>query len=107
MLELPDHVFPVAGLAIGFPAAQAPISKRLPLGMTCHPNRYSETDVRSQVAAYDQARAQDGSYPTQRLSAQFGRADSYGWSDDKARQYSQPERADFGAFVRARGFRLD
>ena len=27
--------------------------------------------------------------------------------DDKARQYAVPERADFGAYVRARGFRLD
>jgi nitroreductase/FMN reductase [NAD(P)H] len=31
----------------------------------------------------------------------------YGWSEDKARQYAVPERADFGAYVRARGFRLD
>jgi len=34
-------------------------------------------------------------------------AAEYGWSEDKARQYSKPERADFGAFVRAKGFRLD
>ena len=31
----------------------------------------------------------------------------YGWSEDKARQYAEPLRADFGAFVRAKGFRLD
>ena len=33
----------------------------------------------------------------------FGEDADYGWSEDKARQYSVPERADFGAFVRAQG----
>ena len=31
------------------------------------------------------------------------RAEFYGWSEDKARQYARPQRADFGAFVRAAG----
>ncbi len=31
----------------------------------------------------------------------------YTWSEDKARQYSKPERANFGAFIRAKGFRLN
>ena len=29
-----------------------------------------------------------------------------GWSEDKARQYSKSERADFGVFVRRKGFDL-
>ena len=41
---------------------------------------------------------------TSRASA---RAEFYGWSEDKARQYAVPQRADFGAFVRAQGFHLD
>jgi len=32
---------------------------------------------------------------------------SYGWSEDKPRQYAEPLRADFGAFVRVKGFRLE
>jgi len=34
-------------------------------------------------------------------------AETYGWSEDKVRQYAHPERADFGAYVRRIGFRLD
>ena len=30
----------------------------------------------------------------------------YGWSEDKARQYSVPERADFGTYIREKGFSL-
>jgi nitroreductase/FMN reductase [NAD(P)H] len=38
--------------------------------------------------------------------ARFGTSPTYGWSEDKARQYADPERADFGAFVRRIGFDL-
>jgi hypothetical protein len=31
----------------------------------------------------------------------------YGWSQDKARQYAEPRRTDFGSFVRAKGFCLN
>jgi nitroreductase/FMN reductase [NAD(P)H] len=44
---------------------------------------------------------------SQRYTDKFGQSDAYGWSEDKARQYSVPERADFGAFVRHKGFKLD
>ena len=38
--------------------------------------------------------------------ARWGDVAFYGWSEDKARQYGVPQRADFGAFVRKKGFRL-
>jgi hypothetical protein len=37
----------------------------------------------------------------------FGTAEFYGWSEDKVRQCAGPERADWGAFVRGKEFRLD
>jgi hypothetical protein len=46
-------------------------------------------------------------YSTQRSWKEFGTAKSYGWSEDKARQYARAERADFGQFVRQIGFKLD
>ena len=48
-----------------------------------------------------------GLFGTQRFVEKFGEDPDYGWSEDKARQYSVPERADFGAFVRASDFKLD
>jgi len=107
LLGLPDHVFPVAGLAIGYPAKAAQISKRLPLCTTVHFDRYDETGIQKAVAEYDQDRAATQPYQAQRFPDTFGVSDNYGWSTDKVRQYSQPERASFGAFVRAKGFSLD
>lgn len=102
LLHLPDHVFPFAGLAIGYPLEVPPITKRLPLGVTVHRDRYGEDDLRQAVETYDKTR----SYETQRFSETFGQSATYGWSEDKVRQYSQPERADFGDYIRSIGFDL-
>lgn len=107
LLKLPDHVFPVAGLAIGYPRAPAEIAKRLPLNATCHVDAYSEDHLREVVASYDRERAKAQPYDKQRLAEAFGVSENYGWSEDKVRQYSLPERAGFGAYIRAQGFCLD
>ncbi|WP_420347828.1 nitroreductase family protein [Pelagibius sp.] len=103
LLGLPDHVFPVAGLAVGWPAEAAPISPRLPLSVTLHENRFDEDGVREAVTAYDPSRR----YAAQRFVEDFGEDTAYGWSEDKTRQYAKPERTGFGAFIRGKGFRLD
>jgi len=106
ILALPPHVFPVAGMAVGWPAKPGVMSLRLPLEVTVHRDRFGETDIRNRIDAYDRRRGAVQPYARQRYEKDYGRADAYGWSEDKARQYSKPERADFGAFVRARGFDL-
>jgi hypothetical protein len=106
LLGLPDHVFPVAGLGVGIPATPAFVSARLPLGLTVHRDRYTDaTDEK--VRAYDKRRNGIFPYRAQRNVARFGEAKEYGWSEEKARHYAVPEREDFGAYVKRRGFRLE
>ncbi len=107
VLGLPQHVFPVAGLGIGWPSFEGVMSPRLGLDVSIHRDRYDETGLRDKIAAYDRRRNETQPYKTQRFVERFGSDPGYGWSEDKARQYSVPERADFGAFVRAKGFKLD
>ncbi len=107
LLGLPDHVFPVTGLTLGWPAGAGEVSLRLPLGVTLHEDRFGEAGLRQAVEAYDARRAELQPYAKQRLTGEYGTRTPYTWSEDKVRQYSKPERADFGAFVRAKGFRLD
>jgi nitroreductase len=107
LLGLPEHDFPVAGIGLGYPAAEPQVSLRLPLTLTVHENRWSETDIGARYVAYDARRRELQPYARQRAEARFGHAADYSWSEDKARQYAEPQRDDFGAFVRARGFRLD
>ena len=106
LLELPDQVFPVAGLCVGYPAEDGRITPRLPLDVTVHTDRYDETGVKDKIDAYDRRRDALLPYRRQRNTERFGKADFYGWSEDKARQYAVPEREDFGAFIRSKGFSL-
>ena len=49
----------------------------------------------------------DRPYRRQRNVERFGSAERYGWTEDKLRQYSDSQRADFGAFVRSKRYRLE
>ena len=107
LLELPDWVFPVAGLTVGWPAEAGRITPRLPLQVTVHTDRFSEKRVRAEIEGYDTRRHALMPYRKQRRVKLHGEAPFYGWSEDKARQYSVPERADWGAFIRRKRFSLD
>jgi len=106
MLGLPQRVIPVSGLCIGWPSEAGHISPRLGLDSTVHDGRYDEGDLAARIDAYDKRRAAIHPYKP-RDPARWGDVSFYGWSEDKARQYGVPQRADFGAFVRKKGFRLD
>jgi nitroreductase len=107
LLMLPDKVVPVAGMCVGWPAEEGSLSLRLALETTLHEEHFDEGNFAVQIEAYDRRRAAVQPYRKQRDPARFGQAEFYGWSEDKARQYADQLRADFGAFVRAQGFLLD
>lgn len=109
LLGLPDHVFPVSAVAFGYPNEAVPkVSLRLPLTVTVHEDRYTEKEegAKAAIDAYDARRSALQPFDTQRAPEVFGRADNYGWSEDKTRQYALPERQGFGAFIRSKGFNL-
>lgn len=105
LLELPPGVFPVAGLCVGYPSQPGWISMRLPPSITVHTDRYDDHDLPAQLEAYDRRREARHATPrqSQRFADRFGYTEPYGWSEDKARQYSVPERHNFGPFVRGPG----
>ena len=106
LLELPDRVFPLAGLCVGYEAGAGRITPRLPLDVTVHTDRFDETGIEAKIDGYDRRRAGLAPYAKQRDVARYGSAGFYGWSEDKARQYSVSERADWGAFIRGKKFDL-
>ncbi len=95
LLELPDHVFPVAGLCVGYPAEEGRLSRRLPLEVTVHADAFDEAKLEAQIRRYDERRA-----------AAMPESDRYYWSEAKARQYAKPQRTDFGDYIRSKGFKL-
>ena len=108
LLALPAGVFPVAGLCVGYPSQTGWSSMRLPPALTVHTDRYDDHDLPAQLEAYDRRREARHATPreNQRYVDRYGYTEPYGWSEDKARQYSVPERHNFGPFVRRQGFAL-
>lgn len=107
ILELPDWVFPIAGLCAGYSAEEGRITPRLPPAVTVHTDRFGEASLAQEIDAYDRRRHALAPYRRQRYADRYPDVEFYGWSEEKARHYSVPERADFGAFIRSKRFRLD
>ena len=81
---------------------------RLPMSVTVKSNVYSDDNLFEDVEKYDARReAIDQTPPAEQLDVdRFGVAASYGWSEKRTRQYAEPARADFGAYIRQQGFKL-
>ena len=108
ILGLPDQVFPVAGLCLGYPAQAGFISMRLPPEATLHIDRYDDSGLAAAVDGYDRRRdARHSIQDRQRDQQRFGTAEFYGWSEDKARHAISAEGAGFAAYLKAHGFTFD
>jgi FMN reductase [NAD(P)H] len=109
ILGLPDLVFPVAGLCIGYPQGEGYVSLRLPRSVTTHSDRYDDSGLGAGVDDYDRRRHALHAIPKEqhRSNPEFGEAAFYGWSEDKARQAAKAEGAAFPPHLRAHGFSFD
>ena len=99
---------PLAGLCLGYPAREGHVSMRLPPDICIHKNAYSTHQLESAIDTYDQHRNARHRTPDagQKYVKDYGVAEFYGWSEDKARQMSRAERTGVGKFARDSGFSL-
>jgi FMN reductase [NAD(P)H] len=109
ILKLPDLVFPVAGLCLGYPQGEGHVSLRLPRRATTHRDGYDDSALPQAIDDYDRRRDALHSIPkeAQRSNTEFGEVKFYGWSEDKARQAAKAEGAAFPPYLRSHGFTLD
>ena len=108
LLGLPAGVYPVAGLSVGWPAFRRPVSMRLPPSVVVHRERYDDSGLQAEIAAYDERRhARDPVAPGGlKNNDVYPPREGVGWSENVARQLSVPERFGFAAYLRTRGFDL-
>ena len=107
-MRLPDRVFPIAGLCVGWPAQAGEITPRLSLQTTVIENTYGKRDIAGEIVkAYNGRRAALRPICAPRNVERWGTAQLYGWSEDKARQYAEPTRTDLAASSCGKGFCLD
>lgn len=107
-LSIPDGVFPVAGLTLGWPAWEGRMNARLPQKAVVHWEAYDDTHLDEVVDAYDALRHEanpitpDG----QRHTDKYGVSENCTWSENVARQLSVAERSGFRNFLVDNGFEL-
>ena len=102
IVDLPDHVFPLAGMCVGWPAAEQRLSPRLPMHVTVHHDRYDDSNAAQLVDDYDRRRYGDYVPP----AAAAAGVERWGWSVEKSQMVAQRERDQLGRFLRERGFNL-
>jgi len=103
LFGLPEGVFPLAGLTLGWPAARQATSPRLPPSVVVHRERYDDAGLEVALPAYDTLRP-----PGKPRYPQVHGAKPEGcvWSENAARQLSVPERANFRAWLAAKDISL-
>jgi FMN reductase [NAD(P)H] len=108
LLGLPSGVYPVAGLTVGWPVFRRPVSMRLPPSIVVHRERYDDSLLERDAAAYDaRRREREPKSPTSLKNTDvYPPREGVGWSEDVARQLSVPERFGFKAYLRTKGFDL-
>jgi FMN reductase [NAD(P)H] len=103
LFGLPDGVFPVAGLTLGFPAARNATSPRLPPSVVVHRERYDDSGLAAALPAYDALRPPaKPRYP----EVHGPKPEGCTWSENAARQLSVPERANFRQWLATKGINL-
>jgi len=99
LLELPDQVYPVFGMCLGWPVHTNAVKPRFPVQTILHEDSYDLNQVKAQVDSYDQ-QMQDyyqsrGS--NQRIST---------WSAQTAAAIQKKQRTHILKFLQSRGFLL-
>jgi FMN reductase [NAD(P)H] len=105
--ELPEGVFPFAGLCVGHPADDPWVSVRLPMRLTVHKDSYSDHNLDAEITSYDERRGRVNPFRKQREPDRFGTKDNYSWSDDKARQTANTDRLSFVQYLQKNGHKLN
>ena len=109
ILDLPDGVFPISGLCIGYPDDAGYVSMRLPQKVVVHQDLYNDDDLETDVKDYDDRNHERFALtPTkQRHTDKYGVLEKCTWSENVARQLSLPERAGFADYLKRKGINLD
>lgn len=101
LLELPEYVFPVMGMCLGYPdLEQEPWQKpRMPVKAVFHEETYHTEAIPDALREYDEIMSD---YYTRRTKG----ARTSGWTEQLAAYISKPRRKELTDFIKKQGFDL-
>jgi len=100
LLGLPELVFPLFGMCLGYPAEDPGLKPRLPRSLVLHEERYRADGLADDLDGYDRTVAQ---YYLER--AENDRRTT--WTSEMARKFAEPQRPHLRAYLDGQGFRFD
>lgn len=104
LLQLPQLVFPVFGMCVGYPAAEPDLRPRLPLAAVHHEEVYSNEHLPAQLAQYDQTLQ---AYYAERVGDDSCRRGT-GWTTEMLRRMTMGNaREHLAAYLLEQGFAFD
>jgi nitroreductase len=116
LLKLPDRVFPLLGICLGYPDQSGVYKPRLPREVVVFDEEYDCQDIEKHIQDYDKLIQSLGLYdgPRRKIPAPDGRTipdDQYGWSEQTSRRMAATDpkalRAHMKDFLNRQGFRLE
>jgi FMN reductase [NAD(P)H] len=109
ILNLPDGVFPVAGLCVGYPDETGYVSMRLPQKIVVHQEHYDDRSLEENIEEYDDRNHERFALVPgkQRHADKYGVLEKCTWSENVARQLSLPERSGFTDYLKRKKINLD
>jgi len=99
LLELPDHVYPVFGLCVGWPDQDPMVKPRLPLRVTFKDEIYDDSADAEGIAEYDE---QMREYYRVRTNGKIDRV----WSEDMEALLGKESRPHMREFLSKRGLEM-
>ena len=116
LLELPERVFPLVGLCLGYPDHDPMVKPRLPEKAVIHNEKYNDAQFDESIREYDKIIRATGLYdgPRRKAAPLDDRVisdDDYSWSEHSARRAASKNpkatREGLRAYLESKGFRFD
>ena len=112
LLDLPRLVFPISGMALGWPVTAPRIRPRLPLEAVLHWEGYDIAHEDAHLKTYDEAMIATGIYEGRQVNQKQGGKEGvdlprYGWMEHSARRVSRAVRVELSAVLGEQGYLLE
>jgi nitroreductase len=116
LLKLPDKVYPLVGMCLGWPDTKPMIKPRLQQDVIIHDEEYGGDNLISRLKEYDDLVRKTGLYdgPRRKVASPDGRQvpdEEYSWTEHTARRLATTDprflRSHMRDFLLKRGFKLE
>jgi FMN reductase (NADPH) len=100
LLGLPELVFPIYGMCLGYPAEDPGLKPRLPRDLVLFENRYEPARIAAELPRYDAivAAYYDARETNTRTTT---------WTSEMVRKLAEPQRPHMRRYLETQGFRFD